>query len=130
MVPVNPENLVKKEKYGTIPEYLLVEKPETFTWKIFVDTPGKKHFDVSYSYQNYSGNSAKIILQAAGSEITTLAKPTGKTVGEPNENWVIDNFASSRIGEINFPEAGFYIIKMQIIPTKNDNLKIQWIWTK
>ncbi len=130
IVSVNPENLVKKEKYGTIPEHLLIEKPETLTWKIFVDTPGKKHFDISYSNQNYSGNSAKIILQAAGSEITTLAGPTDKTVGEPNENWVIDNFASSRIGEINFPEAGFYVIKMQVIPTNNDNLKFQWIWTE
>ena len=130
ITPAHSQFIVKKEKYGTIPEYLLIEKPETFTWKIFVDTPGKKHFDISYSNQNYSGNSAKIILQAAGSEISTLAKPTGKTVGEPNENWVIDNFASQRIGEINFSETGFYEIKMQIIPSTNNILKFQWMWAE
>ena len=130
ITPAHSQFIVKKEKYGTIPEYLLVEKPETFTWKIFVDTPGKKHFDMSFSYQNESSNAAEIILQAAGSEISTLAKPTGKTVGEPNENWVIDNFASQRIGEINFSETGFYEIKMQIIPSANNILKFQWIWAE
>lgn len=124
----SPGILLKKEKYGTIPEHLAIDKPETLTWKIYVDTPGKKYFDISYSNQNNTGNPAKIILQAAGSEISALAIPTGKTVGEPNENWVIDNFASLRIGEINFPEEGFYLIKMQIIPSPNDILKFQWIW--
>ena len=95
-----------------------------------MDTPGKKHFDISFSNQNESSNAAKIILQAAGSEISTLAKPTGKTVGEPNENWVIDNFASQRIGEINFSETGFYEIKMQIIPSTNNILKFQWMWAE
>lgn len=130
ITPAHSQFIVKKEKYGTIPEYLLVEKPETFTWKIFVDTPGKKHFDISFSNQNESSNVAEIILQAAGSEISTLAKPTGKTVGEPNENWVIDNFASQRIGEINFSATGFYEIKMQIIPSANNILKFQWIWAE
>lgn len=130
ITPAYSQFIVKKEKHGTIPEYLLIEKPETFTWKIFVDTPGKKHFDISYSNQSESSNAAKIILLTAGSEITTLAKPTGKTVGEPNENWVMDNFASQRIGEINFSEAGFYEIKMQIIPPVNNNLKFQWIWAE
>jgi alpha-L-fucosidase len=130
IVPVNPENLVKKEKYGTIPEYLLIEKPETFTWKIFVDTPGRKRFDISYSYQNNSNSAPEIILETANQKITVFAKPTGKTVGEPNNNWIIDNFTSNRIAEINFPEAGFYVIKMQIIPSKNDSLKFQWIWAK
>lgn len=130
ITPAHSQFIVKKEKYGTIPEYLLIEKPETFTWKIFVDTPGKKHFDISFSNQNESSNVAEIILQAAGSEISTLAKPTGKTVGEPNENWVIDNFASQRIGEINFSATGFYEIKMQIIPSANNILKFQWIWAE
>lgn len=125
-----PGVLVKKEKYGTIPEYLLIEKSETFTWKIFVDTPGRKHFDVSYSYQNNSNPAPEIILATANQKISAFAKPTGKTVGEPNNNWIIDNFSSNRIGEINFPEAGFYMIEMQIIPSKNDSLKFQWIWAK
>jgi hypothetical protein len=129
-VPVNPENLVKKEKYGTIPEYLLVEKPETFTWKIFVDTPGRKRFDISYSYQYNSNPAPKIILATVNQKISVFTKPTGKTVGEPNNDWIIDNFTSNRIGEINFPEAGFYVIKMQIIPSQNDILKFQWIWAE
>ncbi len=130
IVPVNPANLVKKEKYGTIPDYLLIEKPETFTWKIFVDTPGRKRFDISYSYQNNSNPAPEIILAIANQKISVFAKPTGKTVGEPNNDWIIDNFSSNRIGEINFPEAGFYEIEMQIIPSRNDNLKFQWIWAE
>ena len=66
----------------------------------------------------------------ANQKISVFAKPTGKTVGEPNNDWIIDNFSSNRIGEINFPEAGFYEIEMQIIPSRNDNLKFQWIWAE
>ena len=36
------------------------------------------------------------------------ARPTGQTVGEPNSQWHIDNFASRRLGVIEFPEPGVY----------------------
>jgi len=56
--------------------------------------------------------------------------PTGKTVGEPNQNWVIDNYKSNRAGKINFAEKGFYDIKLNIEPGENEQVNFQWIWIK
>jgi len=55
---------------------------------------------------------------------------TGKTVGEPNADWIIDNFESHRLGEIQFPEEGFYEIILDVESGKNEELKFQWIWLK
>ena len=38
---------------------------------------------------------------------------TGKTVGEPNQNWIIDRFNSFRLGQIKFEFPGYYIIEMK-----------------
>ena len=94
---------------------------------MYINDPGDKDIDISYSYQNNNGKN-KILLKASNTTLEHIIQPTGKTVGEPNQNWVIDNFKSIRLGKINFPEKGFYEIEMEVIPEKKEEIKFQWIW--
>ncbi len=120
-------NIYKKEREGTVPEFIVINSNKTLKWKLFVDSPGEKDIDISYSYQNNNGKN-KIRFIASETTLEHIVKPTGKTVGEPNQNWVIDNFKSERLGRINFPEKGFYEIEMEVIPEKKEEIKFQWIW--
>lgn len=122
-------NLIQKERYGTIPPHVKIENNTTFSWKIYVDKAGEKDIDVSYSFQNDSENS-KLEVSTAGKTISHTISNTGKTVGEPNQNWVIDNYKSNRLGKINFPEKGFYEIELNVKPAKNEVVNFQWIWVK
>lgn len=119
----------RKEKSGTVPEHSVIDSPKTLKWRLWIDTVGEKNIYISYSYlQNSDKN--QLIVKVANTKLSHLIKPTGKTVGEPNQNWVIDNFKSHTIGKVNFPETGFYEIELEVIPEKNDELKFQWIWIK
>jgi alpha-L-fucosidase len=105
----------------------MVKEKKLFRWKIYVDEPGEKTVDISYSFQSDSTKS-KLSVLAADAKLVHNIVPTGKTIGEPNQNWVIDNFKSSRLGKINFPQKGIYTIELEIMPGKDDELKFQWIW--
>jgi alpha-L-fucosidase len=74
-------------------------------WKIYVDEPGNKTVDVSYSFQGENPK-GKLRISSAKTVLNMKLKPTGETVGEPNSDWVIDNFKSYRLGKIYFPEKG------------------------
>lgn len=128
---INPKDesvfINRKERGGTIPEYVAIDSNKTFKWKIYVDEPGEKSIDISYSYQNNSDKN-NLVFKAANTKLSHKILPTGKTVGEPNQDWVIDNFKSNRLGKINFPEKGIYEIELEFIPENNDALKFQWIW--
>ena len=118
-----------KERGGTIPRHVVLDKEKTFSWRIYIDEPGEKQFDVSYSLQNEKSLS-RIKLEAAGKTLINDIVPTGQTVGEPNRNWHIDNFKSSRIGKISFKKKGFYTIELTVEPAKNEQVKFQWLWVK
>lgn len=122
-----PTYISEKEKNGTVPEFITINSNKTLKWKIYIDSPGEKFFDISYSYQNNIENN-KLIVNASGTKLEHIIQPTGKTVGEPNQNWVIDNFKSTRLGKINFAEKGFYEIELEVIPSEKEELKFQWIW--
>jgi len=117
----------KKERGGTVPEYVVVKENKSFRWKIYIDEPGEKWVDVSYSFQQNTTDS-RIAVKAANMELIHNVANTGKTVGEPNQNWIIDNFKSNRLGKINFPSKGIYTIELDVKPGKNDELKFQWLW--
>ncbi len=121
--------VIPKRRKGTIPAHVEIDKNSTFEWKIYIDQPGEKNIDISYSSQDEQGNS-KFSITAAGKTISQNINPTGKTVGEPNRNWVIDNYKSNRAGKINFPEKGIYTIKLNIAPGKNEQVNFQWVWIK
>ena len=101
-VPYATLKIIAKQRRGTIPSHVVLEEKTSFRWKIYAEEAGIKTFDVSYSYQGASVK-CSIAVRAANSSITHTVIPTGKTVGEPNSNWVIENFKSNRIGSISFP---------------------------
>lgn len=119
--------LVNKQKYGTIPAHALINSPTTLTWRVYVESPGIKKFSVSYSFQDKEGKS-QLSLEAAGNKMTHVIKNTGKTVGESNEDWVIDDYRQFELGEISFSEAGFYDVVIGFDPHRKDEVKFQWLW--
>ena len=124
---LNNKNLSveRKGREGTIPSHVIVKTPQKMKWRFYVDAPGTKTVDVSYSLQ---GTGGKIECITPGFNLSHSFEPTGKTVGEPNQNWVIDRFISHRIGEITFSKAGIYELEFEITPSKKDAVKFQWIW--
>jgi alpha-L-fucosidase len=118
-----------KSRRGTVPQHAVIENPVTLKWKIYVDTPGMKNIDVSYSYQQ-NENGGRMVITANETELTHSVQPTGKTIGEPNADWVIDNYKSHRIGQINFPEKGYYDIQLKVNTSQQEKINFQWIWIK
>ena len=118
----------QKERRGTVPEHVIVKDNLHLQWKIYVDEPGTKTVDVSYSFQKENNGESKITVKSADNTLIHNPQPTGKTIGEPNRDWEIDNFQSHEIGQIEFPEPGFYTIDVNIEPTENEIIKFHWIW--
>jgi alpha-L-fucosidase len=119
----------RKSRDGTVPPHVVMKTPQRLTWRIYVDTPGDKTVDVSYSYQGKS-TGGKITCLTPGTKITHAIEPTGQTVGEPNSDWVIDRYLSHRLGTIHFPKAGMYELEFEIAPDKKSEVRFQWIWMK
>jgi hypothetical protein len=71
-----------------------------------------------------------LTITAAGQTVSHPILNTGKTVGEPKQDWVIDNYKSNRLCKINFPEKGIYEIELSIEPAKKDQINFQWFWIK
>lgn len=122
-------NIQSKSRRGTIPEHSIISGSQKLKWKIYTDEPGIKSVDVSYSFQgNKPGG--KLVVSNGTSRLEHKIETTGKTVGEPNSDWIINNFRSLRIGEMHFPEKGFYEIELEIDPEKKEQVDFQWIWLK
>lgn len=119
----------RNERNGTVPTCLIVNSEKTLKWKIYIDEPGEKDIDISYSLQGelVKGN---LTLKVGKSNLTHSLVATGKTVGEPNQNWIIDNFKSFRIGNIYFNDCGVFEIELTIQPINTNDFKFQWIWVK
>jgi len=128
-VPDESLKITAKQRRGTIPAHIVLKEKKNLKWKVYVDDAGMKTFDVSYSYQGTkAGNS--ITIKAANASLIHKVVPTGKTVGEPNQDWVIDNFKSSRLGTVNFPGPGYYEIELGIMPEEGEEIKFQWLWMR
>ncbi len=111
----------------SIPEHIAVNSAQTLRWKIYVDKPGEKSIDVSYSYQDNS-NDSSLRIEVAGEVLQHTVKPTGKTVGEPYRDWIIESFESHRIGTVNFTRPGIYEVELTVQPARNETVKFQWVW--
>lgn len=120
-------SIAKKDRGGTVPEYANIKENKKLIWEIYVDEPGEKSIDISYSFQQNPENSL-IKVKAANKELIHHVSNTGKTIGEPNQNWVIDNFKSNRVGKIFFSEKGIYTIEIEFQPSNNSEIKFQWGW--
>ena len=119
-------NVERKSRGGTIPSHVVIKTPQKLKWRFYVDKPGVKTVDISYSFQGKGG--CKVECITPGYSLSHTFEPTGKTVGEPNRNWVVDRFLSHRVGEISFAKAGIYDLEFEITPSKKEEVKFQWIW--
>ena len=114
------------DKRGTVPPHVVVKEKYQSTWKVFIDEPGDKVIDVSYSLQGKK-QAGSVVVNVDGQKLKHDVAPTGLTVGEPNREWHIDNFTSHRLGSINFPKAGIYEISMEVKSGKEEPVKFQWL---
>jgi len=114
-------------RFGSVPEHIVVKEDSKYKWKIFVDKPCVADVDVSYSCQSEKA-SGSIRILAANQVLSDEVKYTGQTVGEPGQQWVIDNYHAQDMGRLEFNEAGYYEIEVEIIPDKEKPLNFQWLW--
>ncbi|MCF7973982.1 MAG: alpha-L-fucosidase [Phycisphaerae bacterium] len=116
-------------RQGTVPTHVTLRDSTHLQWRIYVDEPGSKTLDLSYSYQG-QGRLSRTVFKAANATVSQAVIPTGKTVGEPRSNWIIDRFKSHRLGTVNFPESGYYDIDLDILPEQGEEVKFQWLWVR
>jgi alpha-L-fucosidase len=115
------------QRFGSVPEYVLINKQTEYSWEVYFDQPGTIKIDVSYSYQG-SKTRGRIGLAINESLLEHTIQSTGLYVGEPNQNWEIESFNASQLGEIQISKKGVYEIKLKIDPEKGEPVKFQWIW--
>jgi alpha-L-fucosidase len=112
---------------GTVPAHIKVDQKSSYSWRIYVDRAMTLNADVSYAFQ---GEEAKgtLSLKSQAGKLKSNFKPTGLFVGEPNAGWEIESFNSHRLGKLEFPEAGYYDITLEINPRKGEEIAFQWLW--
>ena len=120
-------DLKKATKFGSIPKHAVIKDEQQYTWKIYVEKPAVFTADLSYSFQ---GKPDEDVVRFSIGEmmINHNVKFTGKTIGEPSSNWVIDNFSSEKMGMIKLEEPGYYEVKAEFKPKKGHEIKFNWIW--
>ena len=119
--------LTKAQRRGSIPAHVVVDDKSTYKWQLFIEESGTYNVDVSYSFQGRRDD-GKILVKIAGTSLDHKLKPTGKTVGEPNSDWVIDSFNAVTVGHVSFESPGLYDIELEIHPAKKEAVKFQWMW--
>lgn len=114
-------------RYGTFPSHIEVKEKSKYQWRLFIDKPKSLFADVSYNYQGEVGKGLVTVKSVAGS-LSAKFLSTGEFVGEPNSDWQIGSFNSHRLGVLDFPEAGYYDINLEIDPGKGEEMGFQWLW--
>lgn len=114
------------KKYGTIPKNILVQKKQILKWKIFISEPGEYSVDSSYSFQD-NKDGGYIKFEINDTKLKQKFKSTGKTVGEPLQDWVIDNYKSNKLGSFKINKMGIYEVTLSL-ESKKDPVKWQWLW--
>ena len=84
--------------------------------------------DLSYNFQGEKGAGMFTVKSEPGGKLSGHVQPTGRYVGEPNAHWQIDCFNSHRLGQLVFPETGYYNITVEIAPGKGEEIGFQWLW--
>ena len=127
---INNENknlINQSERYGSIPPNIEIKDSITLKWKIFVDKPSVFNIDTSYNFQKKITD-AFLSLKINNQKFKHDLMYSGKTVGEPNQNWIIDRFKSYRLGQIKFESPGYYFIELKIKTNPQNPIKWQWLW--
>ena len=92
-----------------------------------IDKPTDLNIDISYGFKG-EGDGGKITVEVAGESFKNKVSNTGLFVKEPGQDSRLENFKSFRLGVINFPESGYYDVKVTVEPEKNEQIDFQWIW--
>ncbi len=121
--------MTRAERFGSIPSHVKVNEASKYKWKVFLDEVGVYSLNASYNFQGEDG-SASLLVKLNGEIIETEIHNTGKTVGEPGNNWQIVSFNSHRLGDLHLSRAGFYTIELEIMPPNNQEVDFQWLWLK
>ncbi|TKG95883.1 alpha-L-fucosidase [Puteibacter caeruleilacunae] len=121
------EKVMKPQRFGSIPVHVQITEISKYSWKIFVEKPTQMFVDVSYNYQGEKSNSS-LKITVENQHLTHAVKNTGRYVGEPNSDWHIDCFNSNRLGTIRFDRQGYYLLELEVVPEKGEQIDFQWIW--
>lgn len=119
--------LTEKARYGTVPEHLEVANKHQVIWKSYIDEPGNYNFSASYSYQHEKPG-GQIAVELGEHRIKQTFQPTGKTVGEPLQQWIIAAFSEHPVGTLKVDQPGVYEIKMTLETQNGDPVQWQWLW--
>ena len=117
----------RAERFGSIPAHVKIDENSFYTWKVYIDKPGNYSLDISYNYQG-ANTDGKIILNMNEKTLESSILNTKRTVGEPRNNWQVDNFKSLKMGDIQIGNLGFYTVRLEIHPPKDSKIDFQWIW--
>jgi len=112
---------------GTVPAHIRITQKSSYHWRIYVEKPMQLYADVSYSFQGQEGKGTLSVHSQAGS-LQAAFKPTGMFVGEPNSDWQIESFNAHRLGQLEFKEAGYHDIILEVKPLEGEELDFQWLW--
>ena len=97
------------------------------SWKIFIDKPSKYNIDISYNFQKKITDGS-LSIKVNNKKFKHSLKYTGKTVGEPIQDFIIDRFKSFTVGQIKFDYPGFYTVDLNIKTNPQNTLQWQWLW--
>jgi alpha-L-fucosidase len=120
-------SIVAPARGGTVPKHVALEGDYTCRWKMFIEKAGRLRVDASYSAQGDEA-SGTLTVAVGPSVLEHPVRPTGQTVGEPNQRWHIDNFAARRVGSIDIPAPGVYDVSMQVRAEEDRPVQFQWLW--
>lgn len=95
-------------------------------WELYIDKPGKFKIAASYSYQGEETEN-RLNIRVSDTELNHMVEQTGKTVGEPKSEWVIDSFNAFHIGELKINSAGFYTLKL-MAEIHGDPVQLNRVW--
>lgn len=123
------KSYVRDSKSGTVPAHIIIDDKYTCTWKIVVSQPGTIRVDASYSQQG-SKPAGEISVKVLDITLKQTFQSTGKTVGEPNRKFHIDDFESHTLGTIKIDAAGIYEISMDVKAAKDNPIQLQWLWVQ
>lgn len=128
--PVNTHPRHAKDQWqnydGTAPAHLIINTTQSLRWQVYIDKPGKRKFDISYS--SPKATRSTYLLKAENQSLPGNFTTTGKVVVEPNQNFYADQFVEQAVGEVEFSEEGLYEIELEVKPGSGELIKFNWLW--
>lgn len=117
----------KAENFGSVPKHVKIKEKQQYFWKVNISQPTTLSFTTSYSCQEKKPTGS-LKVKVNNHELSGSLQPTGKTVGEPKQDWVIDQFLQFSLGSMQLNQKGVVEIELEIEPAEGQELDFQWLW--